>query len=111
MGENENRVLEAARAFVALLRAEDFAGAVELFAPPLRAAVPAEALRLAWTTETDGRGGVTAIGEPVARPGDEPVRVHLPVSCGDGGFTVVTSVGADGLLHGLRLDPGEAAAW
>ncbi|MFD8706023.1 alpha/beta hydrolase family protein [Kitasatospora sp. NPDC059648] len=111
MGENEDRVLEVARAFAALLRAGDFTGAVELFAPPLRAAVPAEALRLAWTTETDGRGGVTAIAEPVASPGDEPVRVHLPVSCGDGGFTVVTSVGADGLLHGLRLDPGEAAAW
>ncbi|MFD5462377.1 alpha/beta hydrolase family protein [Kitasatospora sp. NPDC127059] len=123
MGDDQRRVTEAARAFAALLRAEDFAEAVELFAPPLRAAVPAEALRLAWATETDGRGGVTAIGEPeaeevageeaeeVAEPGGEPVRVRIPVSCADGGFTVVTSVGPDGLLHGLRLDPGDGAAW
>ncbi|MFF2079175.1 alpha/beta hydrolase family protein [Kitasatospora sp. NPDC058162] len=103
------------RAFAALLRAEAFADAVELFAPPLRAGLPAEVLRLAWATETDGRGGVTAIGEPVVQPvvqpGDEPVRVHLPVSCADGGFTLVTSVGADGLLYGLRLDPGEGTTW
>jgi hypothetical protein len=31
--------------------------------------------------------------------------------CADSGFTVVTSVGGDGLLHGLRLDPHGGAAW
>ncbi|MEV7598090.1 alpha/beta fold hydrolase [Kitasatospora sp. NPDC089797] len=111
MTQHQGTVLEAARAFAALLRAERFAEAVGLFAPPLRAAVPAEALRLAWTTETDGRGGVTAIGEPAAEPDGEPVRVRIPVGCADGGFTVVTSVGADGLLHGLRIDPGEGGGW
>ncbi|MER7849039.1 alpha/beta fold hydrolase [Kitasatospora sp. NPDC096077] len=111
MGDDRNRVLEAARAFAAHLRAERFAEAVELFAPPLRAAVPAGTLRLAWSTEVDGRGGVTAVGEPVAEPDGEPVRVRIAVGCADGGFTVVTSVGADGLLHGLRLDPGEGGGW
>ncbi|MFF2520274.1 alpha/beta hydrolase family protein [Streptomyces sp. NPDC058086] len=33
------------------------------------------------------------------------MRVHIPVTCADNCFTVVTSVGGDGLLHGLRLDP------
>ena len=104
--------LEPARGFAALLRAERFAETPELFAPPLRAAVSAEALRLAWMTETAGRGGVTAIGEPVREAGGaDPVRVRIPVVCADGGFTVVTSVGGDGLLHGLRLAPAAGAEW
>ncbi|MFD7590568.1 alpha/beta hydrolase family protein [Kitasatospora sp. NPDC059811] len=101
-----------ARDFAALLRAESFAETVELFAPPLHAAVSAEALRLAWAAEAAGRGGVRAVGEPVSEPGEaDPVRVRIPVTCADGSFTVVTSVGADGLLHGLRLAQDDGAEW
>ncbi|MFD7828597.1 alpha/beta hydrolase family protein [Kitasatospora sp. NPDC059803] len=101
-----------ARDFAALLRAESFAETAELFAPLLRAAVSAEALRLAWAAEAAGRGGVRAVGEPVSGPGEaDPVRVRIPVTCADGSFTVVTSVGADGLLHGLRLAQDDGAEW
>ena len=99
-----------ARDFAALLRTERFAETTELFAPPLRAAVSADALRLAWAAEVAGQGRVTVVGEPVREPGEaDPVRVRIPVTCAEGGFTVVTSVGGDGLLHGLRLahDGGE----
>ncbi|MFF2146450.1 alpha/beta hydrolase family protein [Kitasatospora sp. NPDC058190] len=96
----------------ALLRTESFAEIVERFAPPLRAAVNADALRLAWAAEAAGRGGITAIGEPVSEADEtDPVRVRIPVTCADGGFTVVTSVGGDGLLHGLRLAPEDGAEW
>ncbi|MGK4578618.1 serine aminopeptidase domain-containing protein [Kitasatospora sp. HPMI-4] len=101
-----------AQGFAALLRAEDFAEIVKLFAPPLRAAVSAEALRLAWAAEAGGQGGVRRIGEPVSEPGEAGlVRVRIPVACANGGFTVVTSVGDDGLLHGLRLAPENEAEW
>ncbi|MFH8385848.1 alpha/beta hydrolase family protein [Kitasatospora sp. NPDC018058] len=109
---NGGRALEVAGGFAALLRTESFAEIVEQFAPPLRAAVNADALRLAWTAEAGGRGGITAIGEPVSEPGEtDPVRVRIPVTCADGGFAVVTSVGGDGLLHGLRLTSDGGAEW
>ncbi|MFI1523829.1 alpha/beta hydrolase family protein [Kitasatospora cineracea] len=104
--------LGVARAFAALLEAGHFDQAAALFAPPLRAVVPAEALRLAWTSETGARGGARAVGDPEPVPGGaDPVRVRIPVTCADGGLTVVTSVGADGLLHGLRLDAHDSADW
>lgn len=106
------RALEVARGFAALLRAESFAETVELFAPPLRAAVSAEALRLAWTAQVAGQGGVREVGEPVSVPGEVgPVRLRIPVTCANGGFTVVMSVGGDGLLHGLRFAPDGDAEW
>ncbi|MBV6698917.1 alpha/beta fold hydrolase [Kitasatospora aureofaciens] len=110
---DEARTREVARGFAALLRAEAFAEIVELFAPPLRAVVNTEALRLAWTAEAAGRGGVTEVGEPVSEPGEAGlVRIRIPVSCANGGFTVVSSVGGDGLLHGLRLaGPDDGTAW
>ncbi|ROR38115.1 alpha/beta hydrolase family protein [Kitasatospora cineracea] len=112
MRMDEGGVLDAARTLAALLEAGRFDDIAGLFAPPLRAAVPAEALRLAWAVETGGRGGVRALAEPRPEPGGaDPVRVRIPVTCADGGFTVVTSVGADGLLHGLRLDPHDGADW
>lgn len=100
---------EAARRFAALLRAERFEESVELFAPPLRAAVSAEQLRLAWAAEAAGRGGLTAVEEPVAEM--DSVRVRIPVLCAEGGFAVVTSVGDDGLLQGLRFDTQGDTAW
>ncbi|MFJ2580408.1 alpha/beta hydrolase family protein [Kitasatospora aureofaciens] len=110
---DEARTREVARGFAALLRAGAFAEIVELFAPPLRAVVNTEALRLAWTAEAAGRGGVTEVGEPVSEPGEAGlVRIRIPVSCANGGFTVVSSVGGDGLLHGLRLaGPDDGTAW
>ncbi|MHB9756537.1 alpha/beta hydrolase [Streptomyces sp. BYX5S] len=112
MRMDEGGVLEAARGVAALLRAERFGELVGLFAPPLRAAVSAEALRLAWTAEAAGLGGVKVIEEPVTEVGEAGlVRVRIPVSCADGSFTVVMSVGDDGLLHGLRLDPHGGAEW
>ncbi|RPE28480.1 alpha/beta hydrolase family protein [Kitasatospora cineracea] len=112
MRMDEGGVLDAARTLAALLEAGRFDDIAGLFAPPLRAAVPAEALRLAWAVETGGRGGVRSLAEPRPEPGGaDPVRVRIPVTCADGGFTVVTSVGADGLLHGLRLDAHDGADW
>ncbi|WP_274910609.1 alpha/beta hydrolase [Streptomyces sp. WZ-12] len=104
--------LDAARGFAVLLRAEDFAQIVKLFAPPLRTAVSAEALRLAWAAEVAEQGGVHAIGEPVSEPNTAGLtRVRIPVTCTNGSFTVVTLVDGDGLLHGLRLAPDGDAEW
>ncbi|MFD8691481.1 alpha/beta hydrolase family protein [Streptomyces sp. NPDC059651] len=112
MRTDEVKALGVAQGFAALLRAERFAEMAELFAPPLRAAVSAEALRLAWAAESAGRGGPGKIGTPVRAPGDAvPVRVRIPVTCPGGSFTVVTSVGDDGLLHGLRFDADGGGAW
>lgn len=112
MRTDEVKALGVAQGFAALLRTERFAEIVELFAPPLRAAVSADALRLAWAAESAGRGGAGEIGEPVRAAGDAvPVRVRIPVLCPDGSFTVVTSVGGDGLLHGLRFDADGVGAW
>ncbi|MDH6706510.1 dienelactone hydrolase [Kitasatospora sp. MAA19] len=112
MRMDEVGTLEVARGFAALLRAEAFAETVELFAPPLRAAVSADALRLAWAAQIAEQGGVGLIGEPASEPGEgDLVRVRIPVACANGGFTVVTSVGGDGLLHGLRFDRDGGAEW
>ncbi|MER7672311.1 alpha/beta hydrolase [Kitasatospora sp. NPDC096128] len=112
MRMDEGGVPEVARGFAALLRAERFDKIAELFAPPLRAMVSAEALRLAWATEAAGHGGIKAVREPQIQAGEtDPIRVRIAVTCADGGFAVVTSVGGDGLLHGLRLDPHDGAVW
>ncbi|WP_327660551.1 MULTISPECIES: alpha/beta hydrolase [unclassified Streptomyces] len=109
---NEGRAPETARCLAALLRAEQFGEIAGLFAPPLRAAVSPEALRLAWTAEAAAQGEIKAIGEPVAEAGEvDLVRVRIPVTCANGNFTVVTSVGDDGLLHGLRFDSYGSAEW
>ena len=43
-----------------------FAEIRELFAPPLRAMVPPEALQAAWAAEIGRRGPVTSVGTPVS---------------------------------------------
>ncbi|MFJ9847576.1 serine aminopeptidase domain-containing protein [Kitasatospora sp. NPDC101155] len=109
---NGDGVLEVARSFAALLRAERFDKIAELFVPPLRAAVSTEALRLAWAAEAAGHGGIRAVQEPQIEAGEaDPIRVRIAITCADGSFTVVASVGGDGLLHGLRLDPYGGAVW
>src|SRR5215472_759059 len=82
----------------------------DLFAPPLRAMVPAEALQAAWASEIAQRGPVTAVGEPViesAGPGG--VLVKIPVSFKRGGVTVVISLADAGWLTGIQLAPASAA--
>lgn len=105
-------VLEVARGFAALLREERFDRAAELFAPPLRAAVSTEALQLVWAAQAAGHGGVQAVQEPEIETGEaDLIRVRIAITCAGGSFTVVTSVGGDGLLHGLRLDPSGGGVW
>ena len=84
MRMDEGGALEVARGLAALLRAERFDDVVGMFAPPLRAAVAAEALRFAWTAEAARHGrSVKAIGEPATEPaGGRCARV--PVICDDG---------------------------
>ncbi|MBO2460180.1 alpha/beta hydrolase [Actinomadura violacea] len=93
------------------LRDGRFAEVEALFAAPLRAVVPAGALRVAWTEEIARHGAVTAIGDPADEPlGTDLVRVSVPVECARGALTVVMSVDGAGLLNGFRLAPGGAAA-
>lgn len=83
-----------------------------LFAPPLRAALTAEALQAAWLVETAGSGPVTDLGEPSSealRP--DLIRVSVPVVCERGQFTAVMSVDSAGLLNGLRLAPPACDPW
>ncbi|MDP5315518.1 alpha/beta hydrolase family protein [Streptomyces poriferorum] len=111
MRTDEDNALARVQRFATLLRAERFAEIVEFFTPALRGAVSSDALRLAWTAEAAGRGGEPEIGEPSRADGDtSPVRVRIPVKCADGGFTVVTSVGDDGLLRGLRFE-ADGGSW
>ncbi|MGY0056268.1 alpha/beta fold hydrolase [Streptomyces sp. LZ34] len=99
-------------AVVEMARKGCFAEIEGLFAPPLRAAVSAEMLKVAWALETGKHGAVTAIGEPVSEPaGAGRVRVSVPVSCERGGLTVVMSVDDAGDLNGLRFAPATTVSW
>jgi uncharacterized protein len=82
----------------------------DLFAPPLRAMVPAEALQAAWASEIAQRGPVTAVGEPGSEPaGPGGVLVKVPVSFEHGEVTVVISFADAGWLAGIQLAPASAA--
>ncbi|WP_235022912.1 alpha/beta hydrolase [Amycolatopsis alkalitolerans] len=95
-----------------MARDRRFADVEARFAPELRAAVSAETLRVAWASEMSKNGPVTTIGEPRTEPGEAGLtRVSVPVNCERGGFTFVTSVDGEGLLHGLRLAPLVTASW
>ncbi|MEU5027850.1 alpha/beta hydrolase family protein [Streptomyces milbemycinicus] len=99
-------------AVVDLARKGCFAEIEDLFAPPLRAAVSAEMLRVAWGMETGKHGAVTAVREPVSEPAEAGrVRVSVPVSCERGGLTVVMSVDDAGRLNGLRFAPAAPVSW
>lgn len=101
-----------ARAVVEMAREGYFATVEELFAPPLRAVVSAEMLRVAWMTEMGRNGAVSAIGEPMSEPTEAGlVRVSVPVTCERGGLTVVMSVDDAGLLNGLRIAPAATTSW
>jgi dienelactone hydrolase len=82
----------------------------DLFAPPLRAMVPTEALQAAWASEIARRGPVTAVGEPVSEPaGPGGVLVKIPVSFERGEVTVIISLADAGWLTGIQLAPASAA--
>jgi dienelactone hydrolase len=87
-----------------------FADIHDLYAPPLRPMVPAEALQATWDAEIGRVGPVSSVGTPVseqAGPGATIVRV--PVTCERGAFTLVASVTDNGWLTGLQLASPSAA--
>jgi uncharacterized protein len=93
-----------------LAQAGRFAEIHELFAPPLRAMVPPEALQAAWAAEISRRGPVTSVGTPVSEPvAPGVVVVRIPVTFERGELTLVVSVTDDGWLAGLQLAPASAA--
>src|SRR5262245_49862545 len=94
------------------LRNGRFAEIERFFAPPLRAVVSAETLRIGWELELDKCGLVSAIGEPVREPVKEGlIRVSVPVTCERGTLTVVMSVDGAGVLQGLRISSEAATSW
>jgi uncharacterized protein len=93
-----------------MAQAGRFAEIRELFAPPLRAMVPPEALQAAWAAEIGRRGPVTSVGTPLSEPaGPGAVVVRIPVTFEHGELTVVVSVTDDGWLAGIQLAPASAA--
>lgn len=101
-----------ATAVVESARDGRFAEVEARFAAPLRAAVSAETLRVAWSVEIGKSGPVAAIGPPVRESADaELVRVRVPVTCDHGEFVVIMSFDDAGMMHGLRLAPATTARW
>lgn len=97
---------------VELARNRRFAEIEELFAPPLRAVVSAETLRIGWVTEIGKNGPVSSIGEPTSEPIKTGlIRVSIPVTCEHGALTVVMSVDDVGMLQGLRIASAITTSW
>jgi uncharacterized protein len=97
---------------VELARNERFAEIERFFAPPLRAVVSAETLRIAWDNEIGKNGPVSAIREPVSELVKEGlIRVSVPVTCEHGTLTVVMSIDGAGALQGLRISSEAATLW
>jgi len=93
-----------------MAQAGRFAEIREMFAPPLRAMVTAEALEAAWAAEINRRGPVSSIGAPVSEPdGPGLVLVRIPVTFQRGELTVLVSVSDTGSLTGIQLAPASAA--
>ncbi len=98
-------------AVLEMAQAGRFAEIRELFAPQLRAMVPAEALQAGWAAELGRRGPVTSVGAPVIEPAGPGagVVVKIPVTCERGKLTLVVSVSDEGWLTGVQLAPASAA--
>src|SRR5690348_15649665 len=97
-------VAAIATRIVELARNERFAEIERFFAPPLRAVVSAESLKVGWENEIGKNGPVSAIGALVCEPVKAGlVRVSVPVTCERGTLTVVMSVDDAGTLQGLRI--------
>jgi dienelactone hydrolase len=88
-----------------LAQAGRFAEIAELFAPPLRAMVPPEALQAAWAAELSQRGPVSQVGTPGTEPVPGGAVVTIPVTFTRGETTVVVTVSDDGWLGGIQLKP------
>jgi uncharacterized protein len=88
-----------------LAQAGRFTEIGELFAPPLRAMVPPEALQAAWAAEISRRGPVRQIGSPGTQPVPGGAVVTIPVTFTQGATTVVVTVTDDGWLGGIQLGP------
>ena len=101
---------QAALKALDLAQAGDFTQIRELFAPPLRALVPPEALRAAWDAEIGRRGPVTAVGTPVSEPAGPGVTlVRVPLACEHGELAAVVSVTDQHWLVAIQLAPAPAA--
>ncbi|WP_228641598.1 alpha/beta fold hydrolase [Microtetraspora sp. AC03309] len=101
-----------ATAVVEMARDGRFADVERLFAPPLRAVVSAETLRVAWESQISRIGPISAVGTPVREPTTAGrVRLSVPVTYERGGLTVVMSVDEAGLLQGLQLAPALTGSW
>ena len=97
---------------VELARDGRFAEIERFFAPPLRAVVSAETLKVGWENEIGKNGPVSAIGAPVCEPVKAGlVRVSVPVTCERGTLTVAMSVDDTGALQGLRITSEAALSW
>lgn len=108
----ETDPVTVAASVIEMARAGRFAEIEELFAPPLRAAVSAETVRTAWTTEAAKIGPVAAVGTPVGESAANGlVRVSTPVTGERGGLTVVVSVDEAGQVNGFRLAPPPNTVW
>jgi uncharacterized protein len=98
--------------FVELARDGRFAEIERFFAPPLRAVVSAETLRIGWENEIGKCGPVSAIGKPEREAVKEYlIRMSVPVTCERGTLTVVMSVDRAGALQGLRISSEAATLW
>ncbi|MFF2809119.1 hypothetical protein ACFVT2_18420 [Streptomyces sp. NPDC058000] len=103
---------ETAVSVVELARDGRFREIAALFAPPLRAALTAEALQAAWLAGTAGTGPVTDHGEPSSeRLREDLIRVSVPVVCERGQLTAVMSLDSASLLNGIRLAPPACEPW
>ena len=99
-------VLEA----LALAQAGRFAAIRDLFAPNLQPLVVPEALAQSWAAELQRQGEISTVGTPLSEPAPPAgVTVKVPVTCTQGGFTIVGTIAADGRLLGLQLAPLDAA--
>jgi hypothetical protein len=97
-------------AVLEMAQAGRFAEIRDLYAPQLRAMVPAEALQAVWAAEISTRGPVSSVGEPVSEPaGPGGTVVKIPVTFERGNLTVIVSVGDEGWLTGIQLAPAGAA--
>jgi dienelactone hydrolase len=102
--------VEVVLAAIEHARAGRFAEICELFAPPLRPLVTADALEAGWRAELARQGAVTTIRPPLTEPtGTGAVVVKVAVTCERGGFALIAPVTEQGQLAGLQLAPLGAA--
>ncbi|MCG5220878.1 alpha/beta fold hydrolase [Streptosporangium soli] len=110
-----------ATAVVEMARNGRFADIEKMFAPPLRAMVSAETLRVAWESQILRIGAISAVGAPISEPAPKNwaaatgkaglVRVSVPVTYERAELTVVMSVDETGLLQGLQIAPALTEQW